>query len=71
MGKALALLRAGAALSILVSLHSGLVQNAIDLAQVYAVTQLSINVACTLILGVKMNVWPGVTALMYRQIKLI
>lgn len=43
--------------------------SATDLAVVYAVAKLAHNLICAVSLGIKSGVWPGVTALLFRQIK--
>ena len=42
-----------------------------DLAQLYAYVQMAITAISAVILGLRFGIWPGLTALLFRQIKLL
>ncbi len=60
-----------AALSVCGSFYLGAIDSAADLAKYFALAQLAISMVAALILGLQHGVWPGVTAIMHKQIRLI
>jgi len=50
---------------------TGLIQNGIDLARYFALSQLTMKAACAVILGLRVGIWPGITAVFFGQIRII